>query len=88
MRENYAALAKRFRRHRDRLARRYAEAKSLEMMQRFVRDASPADILKMQQELDVIREDKPPAGSGVTVIVATPGNPNNRLPSFEGFTRD
>ena len=63
------------------LARRYAEAKSLEMMQRFVKDASPADILKMQQKLDVIREDKPAAGGGgVTVIVAVPGGSDNPRP--------
>ena len=40
------------------LARKDAEAKSLETMKRFVKEASPADILKMQVKLDVVREDR------------------------------
>jgi hypothetical protein len=65
-------------------ARQYAEAKALEMMKRFVKDASPADILKMQQKLDVVRDDRAPAATGgVTVFLNTPGNPNNILPVFD-----
>jgi hypothetical protein len=37
---------------------RKAEAMSLEMMKRFVAEASPAEILKMQATLDVAREDR------------------------------
>jgi hypothetical protein len=57
-------------------ARKYAEAKSLEMMKRFVTEASPADILKMQAKLDVIREDREAqAGNNIVVMVGTCGTP-------------
>ena len=65
------------------LARKYAEAKSLEMMQRFVKEASPADILKMQSKLDVVREDKDVArNTGIVINIGAPGHPI-RLPDLE-----
>jgi len=51
------------------MARRYAEAKSLHMMKRFVAEASPAEILKMQQKLDVVRDDRLEHGGNQVVIV-------------------
>ena len=58
------------------LARKYAEAKSLEMMKRFVNEASPADILKMQAKLDVVREDRQiEQHDRVIINVGMPGNP-------------
>jgi Homeodomain-like domain-containing protein len=66
------------------LARKYAEAESLEMMQRFVKEASPADILKMQSKLDVVREDKEAAkNTGIVINIGAPGNPI-RLPDIDG----
>jgi hypothetical protein len=56
-------------------ARKYAEAKSLEMMKRFVAEASPAEILKMQQKLDVIREDKQEGGNQVVVMLGSKDMP-------------
>lgn len=50
-------------------ARKYAEAKSLHMMKRFVADATPADILKMQAKLDVIREDRESQGGNTLVVM-------------------
>lgn len=61
------------------LARKYAEAKSLEMMKRLVKEASPAELLKIQQKMDVVRDDKAEAASRATVQVligiAPPGTP-------------
>jgi hypothetical protein len=58
------------------LARKYAEAKALEMMQRFVANATPADILKMQQMLDVVRDDKTHSEAGnVMINIGMPGHP-------------
>ena len=57
------------------LARKYAEAKSLEMMKRFVTDASPAEILKMQQKLDVIRDDRQEGGNQFIVMLGTADHP-------------
>jgi hypothetical protein len=57
------------------LARKYAEAKSLEMMKRFVADASPAEILKMQQKLDVVRDERQDGGGLARVLVVNqPGH--------------
>jgi len=65
------------------LARKDAEAKSLEMMKRFVSEASPADILKIQAKLDVVREDKEVASnSGIVINIGAPGNPI-RLPDID-----
>ena len=58
------------------LARKYAEAKSLEMMKRFVADASPAEILKMQAKLDVVREDRAIGGEPSFVVVFNPEPPS------------
>src|SRR5262245_20132142 len=70
------------------LARKFAEAKSLEMMKRFVKEASPADILKMQAKLDVVREDRPaPRNSHAVVIqIGQPGARSSGLTS-KGFRR-
>jgi predicted transcriptional regulator len=58
------------------LARKYAETKSLEMMKRFVKEASPADILKMQARLDVVREDRQVEQHDRVIInVGMPGKP-------------
>jgi hypothetical protein len=62
------------------LARKYAEAKSLEMMKRFVAEASPPEILKMQAKLDVVREDKQ---GGDTHVVLTIGQPGRLPPELE-----
>ena len=51
------------------LARKYAEAKSLEMMKRFVAEASPAEILKMQQKLDVVRDDRLEHGGNQLIVM-------------------
>jgi hypothetical protein len=56
-------------------ARKYAEAKSLDMMKRFVKDASPAEILKMQQKLDVIRDDRQEGGNQLIVMLGTAEHP-------------
>jgi hypothetical protein len=57
------------------LARKYAEAKSLEMMKRFVAEASPAEILKMQAKLDVVREDRAIGSEPSFVVVFNPEPP-------------
>jgi len=58
------------------LARKYAEAKSLEMMKRFVAEASPAEILKMKQKLDVVRDDRTDyGGNRMIVMFGTPEQP-------------
>jgi hypothetical protein len=58
------------------MARKYAEAKSLDMMKRFVADASPAEILKMQAKLDVVRDDRTDhGGNQVIVMFGTPEQP-------------
>ena len=55
------------------LARKYAEAKSLEMMKRFVAEAAPPEILKMQAKLDVIREDRQGGDTNVILAIGQPG---------------
>jgi len=65
------------------LARKYAEAKSLDMMKRFVKEAPPADILKLQAKLDVVREDKEAArDTGIVINIGAPGHPI-RLPDLD-----
>ena len=67
------------------MARKYAESKALEMMKRFVEDASPAEILKMQAKLDVVREDREPGGGNQMVVVLGSGSQLLEPPTIQAL---
>ena len=46
-----------------------AEVWRVDMMKRFVAEASPTEILKMQQKLNVVRDDRPEGGGNQLIIV-------------------
>jgi transcriptional regulator with XRE-family HTH domain len=56
-------------------ARKYLEARALDMTRRFVQDADPATILKMLAKLDVVREEAASAQLGVQIVLGGSDKP-------------
>ena len=70
------------------MSRKYAEAKSLEMMKRFVAEASPAEILKMQQKLDVVRDDRHENGGNQLIVMLGTQEQPLQPPVFDVLRED
>jgi len=56
------------------LARKYLEARALEMTKRLVEDPSPEAILKALGKLDVVREETAGGGTNIVIAVGQPGH--------------